>query len=195
MLTGCARVEERPDSEESGGVTALGDVEPTSLLLYLHHAKTDRSREDSTTFNLADRSGQRVLSAEGEEQARELRAFLAHEGWSPQLVISSPWDRCVRSAELTFGLPIRVEHRLGTFSVMPEAVKERRREWFIDLLRGKEVRDVHLVALVGHSEFLKAIGVEGVEEGEGVLITRGSDGGEHVVTARLRRDPWRFELP
>jgi broad specificity phosphatase PhoE len=195
MLAGCARVEERPDSEESGVVTALGDEEPVGLLLYLRHTKTDRSREDSTMFNLADRSGQRLLSPEGEAQARELRAFLMQEGWTPDLVMTSPWDRCMRTAELTFGLPVRVEHRLATFYRMSEEVKARRMTWFRSVLRGEQVRGVHRLAIVGHSDFLTDIGIEAVEEGEGVLITRGSGGEDHVVTARLRRDPWRFELP
>lgn len=58
---------------------------------------------DPPQFRLGDCSTQRNLSEEGREQARRIGQWFTEQGLKPARVRSSPWCRCVDTANLAFG--------------------------------------------------------------------------------------------
>lgn len=72
------------------------------VVLVLRHARAPGTF-DPPGFRLGDCSTQRNLSEEGRAQARQLGAYLKSQQLTPSRVRSSPWCRCVDTAELAFG--------------------------------------------------------------------------------------------
>jgi phosphohistidine phosphatase SixA len=58
---------------------------------------------DPPEFRLGDCRTQRNLSDEGRAQARRIGAWFAQRGLAPAAVRSSPWCRCLDTAQLAFG--------------------------------------------------------------------------------------------
>ncbi|MDH4093737.1 MAG: histidine phosphatase family protein [Betaproteobacteria bacterium] len=72
-------------------------------VLLIRHAQTDPGVGDPPGFRLEECATQRNLSAEGRAQARALGAVLRARQVPLGEVLSSPWCRCVETAELAFG--------------------------------------------------------------------------------------------
>ena len=58
---------------------------------------------DQPGFRLGDCSTQRNLSEEGRSQARSMGAWFQQRQLQPGKILSSPWCRCVDTAQLAFG--------------------------------------------------------------------------------------------
>ena len=58
---------------------------------------------DPPDFRLGDCSTQRNLSEQGREQARRIGQWFRANGLTPSAVRSSPWCRCLDTAQLAFG--------------------------------------------------------------------------------------------
>jgi len=54
---------------------------------------------DPVNFQLGDCSTQRNLSEAGRVQAKMIGQALADHGWTPTRILSSPWCRCLETAE------------------------------------------------------------------------------------------------
>ena len=72
------------------------------LVLALRHALAPGTF-DPPGFKLGDCSSQRNLNDEGRSQARQIGAWFQAQGLQPARVRSSPWCRCVDTAQLAFG--------------------------------------------------------------------------------------------
>jgi broad specificity phosphatase PhoE len=72
-------------------------------VLFIRHALTDPGFGDPPGFKLEDCSTQRNLSAQGREQARRLGEAFRERVVPVGEVLSSPWCRCVQTAQLAFG--------------------------------------------------------------------------------------------
>jgi hypothetical protein len=81
---------------------ALDRLRRGGVVLALRHALAPGSY-DPPGFQLGDCSTQRNLSEEGRAQARALGARLREAGLVPAAVRSSPWCRCLDTAQLAFG--------------------------------------------------------------------------------------------
>lgn len=81
---------------------ALSWLRRGGVVLVLRHARAPGTF-DPPGFRLGDCSTQRNLSEEGRAQARQLGAYLKSRQLTPSRVRSSPWCRCVDTAELAFG--------------------------------------------------------------------------------------------
>ena len=73
----------------------------TGRVLMLRHALAPGTF-DPPGFRLGDCSTQRNLDDEGRRQAREIGAWMAERRLRPTRVRSSPWCRCVDTAQLAF---------------------------------------------------------------------------------------------
>jgi phosphohistidine phosphatase SixA len=73
------------------------------VALLIRHAATEPGVGDPPGMRLGDCASQRNLSDAGRAQARALGPMLAAAGWSPQVVRSSRWCRCLDTARLAFG--------------------------------------------------------------------------------------------
>lgn len=72
-------------------------------VLYIRHARTTPGFGDPPGFELVDCATQRNLSNEGRAQARRMGQALRSRKVPIGEVLSSPWCRCVETAELAFG--------------------------------------------------------------------------------------------
>lgn len=72
-------------------------------VLFVRHAQTDPGVGDPPGFRLEECATQRNLSAEGRAQARGLGEALRARRIPLGEVLSSPWCRCVETAQLAFG--------------------------------------------------------------------------------------------
>lgn len=72
------------------------------LVLLLRHALAPGTF-DPPGFQLGDCSTQRNLDTTGRAQATQIGAWLAQRGLRPARVRSSPWCRCLETAQLAFG--------------------------------------------------------------------------------------------
>ena len=72
-------------------------------VLYIRHSQTTPGVGDPPGFRLEDCSTQRNLSDEGRAQARRMGEALRQKSVPIGEVLSSPWCRCVETAQLAFG--------------------------------------------------------------------------------------------
>jgi phosphohistidine phosphatase SixA len=82
-------------------------------VLFVRHASTTPGVGDPTGFRLDDCATQRNLSDEGRAEARRLGEWMRQHEIPIERVVSSPWCRCVETAELAFG---RVDERWPALS-------------------------------------------------------------------------------
>ncbi|HHV19928.1 MAG TPA: histidine phosphatase family protein [Propionibacterium sp.] len=168
-----AELREQADALMAGGV-----------VLYLRHPATTRGGTDSPDW---PRERQRLLSAEGEQQARDLgEAFKVH-GWQVHEVLSSPSWRCRDAADLAFG-DYRVEPLLTGLLSESGETEDALRAYSQELVRTQVPAGRVLVA-IGHSSNIRAATEASVSEGAGV-ITRVDDGGEVQVVGTVDAQGW-----
>ena len=137
---------------------------------------------DPPSFRLGECATQRNLSDEGREQARRLGAWFRARDLKPARVRSSPWCRCLDTAQLAFGAaePWRA---LGS----PRAGTEETNRESLAALRAELARVARtpgrFEAWVTHMFVLSDLAGTGTASGEGLLLAPGADG---RVTVRGR---------
>jgi hypothetical protein len=138
---------------------------------------------DPPGFRVGDCSTQRNLNDEGRAQARRLGAWFRERGLAPARVRSSPWCRCVDTAELAFtraetwaalGSP-----RAGTEETNARALAELR-----SALAAVARTPGRFEAWVTHMFVLSALVGQNSSSGEG-LVLAADGGGAPRVLARL----------
>lgn len=126
-------------------------------------------------------STQRNLSDEGRAQARRIGAWFTQRGLAPIAVRSSPWCRCIHTAQLAFG---RAEPwpALGS----PRGTEERTYGDQIAQLRTalQAVPAGRFEVWVTHMFVLSDLARSGTASGEGLVLRAGADGAPAVI-ARL----------
>jgi broad specificity phosphatase PhoE len=85
----------------------------------LRHALTTPGVGDPPGFRAGDCATQRNLSDEGRAQARRLGQAFAARGVTVERVLSSPWCRCIDTAQLAFGRA-EVADEFGNLYTHPE---------------------------------------------------------------------------
>ena len=113
----------------------LHELQQGGHLVACRHATTDRTRMDSQRVDFDDVATQRVLSAEGIAQARDIGAAVRALRIPFDAVLASPYERAERSAREMFGTPrieaaLRGEHRsrvetLSLFTATPPSNANR----------------------------------------------------------------------
>jgi phosphohistidine phosphatase SixA len=146
-------------------------------VLFIRHASTVPGVGDPDGFRLGDCATQRNLSEEGRAEARSLGERMRSRRVRIDRVVSSPWCRCVETAQLAFG---RVDERWTALSNLfgrsPNAqaqVKAMRPR--IAAYRGKG----NLV-LVSHGSTAFALAGLSPQQGEVIVLTP-SPGGFQIA--------------
>ena len=93
----------------------IQELRKGGLVVACRHAITSHDREDRTPVNFDDPSTQRVLSPEGEQQARKLGEDLRAIDVRFGQVLASPFQRTRLSAELMFGR-VTIENALSSMT-------------------------------------------------------------------------------
>jgi broad specificity phosphatase PhoE len=89
-------------------------------VILIRHAQTTAGVGDPPGFKLDDCSTQRNLSDEGRAQARKLGETFRTRRIEVDRVLSSPWCRCIETAELAFARKPQVAAPLASFFGEPE---------------------------------------------------------------------------
>jgi hypothetical protein len=138
---------------------------------------------DPPGFRFGDCGTQRNLNDEGRAQARRIGAWFKARSLQPARVRSSPWCRCVETAQLAFG---RAEPwaalgspRAGSESTNAQALAALR----LALATAAQAPGAFEV-WVTHMFVLSALLNEGTASGEGLLLTVSPDGTPRLL-ARL----------
>ena len=139
---------------------------------------------DPPEFRLGDCRTQRNLSEDGREQARRIGRWFEARGLVPREVSSSPWCRCVDTAQLAFGR-YRVDPALGS----PRGATAQANALALQRL-GQAVVDAaarpgRFDVWVTHMFVLADLTGEGSASGEGLVLVPGGPQGRPRVVARL----------
>jgi len=141
-------------------------------VLFVRHAETTPGVGDPPGFKLEDCATQRNLSADGRAQARRMGAELSRRGVPIGEVLSSPWCRCIETAQLAFGRSkawLALSNLFGRSSESERQMKALRPR--IAAHRGKD----NLV-LVSHGSTAAALTGEHPGMGEMLVLTPAGDG-------------------
>lgn len=162
---------------------ALALLKRGGVVLALRHALAPGTF-DPPNFRLGDCATQRNLNDEGRAQARALGERLRAAGLVPAAVRSSPWCRCLETAELAFGRGVEPWAALGS----PRAGSERSNADALTALRqalaAATRRPGRFEAWVTHMFVLNDLVGGGVASGEGLVLGLDAAGAPRLL-ARL----------
>lgn len=134
---------------------------------------------DPPSFTLGDCRTQRNLSEEGRAQARRIGAWFAARGLRPARVRSSPWCRCIDTAQLAFG----ATEPWAALGSPRGAGETTNAESLQALRRAVAARRDGFEVWVTHMFVLSALVGEGSASGEGLVL--GSVDGVVALRSRL----------
>lgn len=169
-LPGAARTDEQVWAHlKAGGQVVL-----------MRHAITTPGFGDPPGMRLDDCATQRNLTGEGRRHAREAGEAFRARGVAVERVLSSPWCRCMETAQLAFGRA-EISQALGNLYGRPEAREEQVRgmEAMVGQWRGRG----NLV-LVSHGSTIAALTGVHPDSGEMVVVTPREEG-SFTVRGRL----------
>ena len=161
----------------AAGLAAADDEALWTLLrgggqvIMLRHAGTDGTPGDPPGARFDDCATQRNLTAKGREQARKIGEALRARGTPIGRVLSSPWCRCMETAQLAFGRADPLFPLLGG-PRDPASIETRVRA--LRPLLGAVPVGGNLV-LVTHAFTILDVTGERAAEGEMVIFTPQSD--------------------
>lgn len=145
-----------------GSPTDLGELRAAlqrgGYVMYLRHAQTDPDTDDVEPVDLQKCAGQRNLSAEGQDQARQIGRGIAALGIKVSQVFSSPYCRCRDTARLAFG-QVTLVNDLQSALLKPQAQVRHLGAALRRLLQTVPPNGTNSV-IVGHPSNLKeAVGI------------------------------------
>jgi phosphohistidine phosphatase SixA len=133
-------------------------------VIYLRHAKTDRSRDDALQPVLSDCATQRLLSPDGEQQADELGQALQALNIPVDQIYCSPYCRAKATAQRAFSKRTATAvEELGRLARMPREKVAACTAKLKELL-SRQPAEGKNAFIVGHIENLVAAGGPAIEE-------------------------------
>ena len=155
-------------------------------VVYFRHGATDKGGVDRIEW---PRNRQRLLSAEGEAQARAVGEVFARHGLVAGEVETSPFARCHDFAEIAFGRVQDDPLLLGLLS--EDTDRQARIDHSLARLRAPVAMKENRI-LVGHSSNIRATTGASLAEGAAV-ITRRNEGHAQgfVVPGVLTPEDWQ----
>jgi hypothetical protein len=135
---------------------------------------------DPPGFRLDDCSTQRNLNDEGRAQARRIGAWFGTRALAPARVRTSPWCRCVDTAELAFGRAERWaalgSPRAGSEATNAESIAELRAA-----LASAAAAPGRFEAWVTHMFVLSALAGTNTGSGEALVLAPGEAGAPRAL--------------
>jgi phosphohistidine phosphatase SixA len=167
-------------AERAGLVDALRGG---GLVVYFRHGATTRSGIDRVDW---PRERQRLLSAEGEAQARAVGEAFRRHALPVGEVLASPFARCRDMAEIAFG---RVEERRELIGLLSDEEGREQRIAYSVALLGRPVGGGTNRIVVGHSSNIREAAGIGLPEG-GAVVARPDGAGGFALAGTLLPDDW-----
>lgn len=161
-------------TDDAGLIRALRQG---GYILALRHAQTDMAQKDNQGTNFDDCSKQRVLTADGRENAKKIGEWIKQIGIPVGSVLSSPFCRNKDTAQLAFG---KVTIDNAVMGVDDESTAKRK-----VLLTAAPAAGTNTVIVSHQKEMTKSTGSEMELFGEGAALvitpTGGPGGGFQIV--------------
>lgn len=167
-----------PLAAPAAGEAAWATLARGGQVVLVRHATTTPGAGDPPGFRLEDCATQRNLSDAGRRQARRLGEAFRARGVSVARVLSSPWCRCLESAELAFGARPATHRALE--NLHGRAANRERQVAAFRALIAEPPREGNLV-LVTHGSTTLALTGEYPAMGEAIVITPTGGGGFRVA--------------
>lgn len=159
----------------------LSELKDGGFIVACRHAITSHDREDQRQIDFDDPATQRVLSSAGEAQARDLGKALVTLAIPFDPILTSPFDRTRRSAELMFG-------RATVHEALSSASRGRNDE-LLELMTGP-VKGGSNRLVMTHQGLLyrsfRSVRQGSIAEGDCLVARPGGD-----VVALISPDGWR----
>jgi phosphohistidine phosphatase SixA len=105
-------------AQQSGTMPAqelVSELRKGGLILYVRHAATDHSQSDKDLSDLSKCELQRNLSEQGRRESEAMGAAIRSLGIRIGKVFTSPYCRCVDTAEIAFGRYEKLDSMRATF--------------------------------------------------------------------------------
>lgn len=169
-------------AEGAGAVDIPALLQRGGVVVAMRHA-TAPGTFDPPGFRLGDCSTQRNLSEEGRAQARRVGQWFAQRGLRPAGIRSSPWCRCVETAELAFGPP-EVWAALGSPHGSPESTGTAHLKELRAALEQVSTRKGQFEVWVTHMFVLQDLAGANTASAEALLLQAEPGSGVRVI-ARL----------
>ncbi len=171
-------------------VASAAEVEPLlregGVIIAFRHALAPGTF-DPPEFRLGDCRTQRNLSDGGRAQARRMGEWFEARRLKPARVRSSPWCRCVDTAQLAFG-SAEVWPALGSPRGATETTNAESLRTLRTALANATRQRGRFEAWVTHMFVLSDLAATGSSSGEGLVLRAGPDGAVQVL-ARLAPPP------
>ena len=149
-------------------------------VVLVRHAVTTPGTGDPPGMKLGDCSTQRNLNEAGRAEARRLGEALRARGVPVGRILSSPWCRCVETAQLAFGQPPEILPALGNLFGRPERAAQQVSE--LEPLVGRRPDSGNSV-LVSHGSTIAAL--TGIAPATAEMVVLTPRGGRFAVAGRL----------
>ena len=149
------------------------------LVLAMRHALAPGTF-DPPQFKLGDCSTQRNLNDVGRQQARDIGAWFQAQRLKPARVRSSPWCRCVDTAQLAFGTH-EAWPALGSPRGATEATNADSLNSLRAAIRTASTQRGRFEVWVTHMFVLADLVGQNTSVGEGLLLRAGADGAPQVL--------------
>lgn len=154
-----------------------------SVVLALRHALAPGTF-DPPGFEIGQCSTQRNLSDEGRAQARRIGQWLAQRQLQPAAVRSSPWCRCMDTAQLAFG-QAEAWAALGSPRGADETTNRAALQQLARALAARAQQPGRFEAWVTHQFVLSDFVGVSTSSGEGLVLQPSAEGGRPRVLGRL----------
>jgi broad specificity phosphatase PhoE len=142
-------------------------------VVLIRHTITAPGVGDPPGMRLDDCATQRNLADDGRRHARQIGEALRARAVRVDRLVSSPWCRCIETAELAFGGTPDLAPALGNLFGRPENRAQQVRE--LSALVG-EWRSAGNLVLVSHGSTISALTGVSPGTGEMVIVTPEGDG-------------------
>jgi hypothetical protein len=155
-------------------------------VLYMRHASTDFSQNDSQMKSYEDCANQRNLTDKGRREAREIGAHVTRLGIPIGEVLASPFCRTMETARLAFGKAQAMNEVRGG----PVRTDDPARYDPLRKLLSAEVPKGQNRVISSHGNPFQAVaGSPYLAEGE-IAVVRAEGGMRFAVIARIRPEDW-----
>lgn len=131
---------------------------------------------DPPGYQLDQCASQRNLGHFGIQQAKKIGQWLAEQGVSSAQVFSSPWCRCLDTANLLDKGPVLIEPALGSFFDQMNLEKKQTQDLQAFIKRQRAKGQNQPLILVTHHVNIEAYTGKNVGVGDMVLVTVDSNG-------------------
>jgi len=155
-------------------------------VLYMRHASTDFSQNDSNSRSFADCANQRNLTDKGRAEARAVGEHIKRLRIPVGTVLASPYCRTMETARLAFGKATPMQEVRGGPS---QTEDPKRYEGLKKLLSSSVPKGENLVVSSHGNPFHAVAGPPYLAEGE-IAVVQPQGNGRFTVVGRIRLTDW-----